>query len=456
MRAERDRLPGAVVTEDLRSRLRRMLGDKVVPASALPPPREALPAWLRARMGGRSEPSDAAQDSPRAEPRPGLPGDLAEASGFAVRRETLELDSIHGEWSLAEARGARSDAFAFLCGDPALEALELERAFFLDIETTGLSGGAGTHVFLVGLAWLEPGRLQLWQGFLRGPEEEPALLADIAERLRGSSGVVSFFGKSFDRHRLQDKMRVHGLRPPFARLPHLDLYHPCRRLYGPALPDGRLATMERALCGFSRARDLPGSQAPAAWFDFLAGRAHRLEQVFEHNRHDVLSLVALYAHLGRVLDEERADGRPLDLEPALSAARAAALARLYLRRRDPAAALTWLERALERHADAGARRALTLARTQCLARIGQLDAALAEFTALASSDRDAIAARALLENSALLEREGRCEASRECAERALALGGATLCGTALADHERRARARLRRLARALAPGSPAP
>ncbi|HVS08650.1 MAG TPA: ribonuclease H-like domain-containing protein [Planctomycetota bacterium] len=432
------------MTEDLRSRLRRMLGDKAVPASALPPPREGLPAWLRARMGGRRDASDA---SASAAPRAGLPGELAEAPGFAVRRETLELDSIHGQWSLAEARDARLDAFALLCGDPALQSLELERALFLDIETTGLSGGAGTHVFLVGLAWLEAGRLQLWQGFLRGPEEEPALLADVAERLRGSSGVVSFFGKSFDRHRLQDKMRVHGLRPPFARLPHLDLYHPCRRLYASALPDGRLATMERALCGFSRARDLPGSQAPAAWFDFLAGRAHRLEQVFEHNRHDVLSLVVLYAHLGRALDEARAHGRGLDLEPALSAARAAALAHLYLRRRDPAAALPWLGRALERHADAGARRALSLARAKCLARTGLAEAALAELTALASGERDAIAARALLETSALLEREGRCEASRDCAELALALGAATLSGTALADHERRARARLRRLAR---------
>jgi uncharacterized protein YprB with RNaseH-like and TPR domain len=437
------------VTEDLRARLRRMLGDKAVPASSLPPPREALPAWLRARMGGRSGPSDAGSEAPRgAAPRAGPPGNLAEASGFAVRRETLELDCTHGRWSLAEARGARPDAFALLCGDPSLEALELERALFLDIETTGLSGGAGTHVFLVGLAWLEAGGLQLWQGFLRGPEEEPALLADVAERLRGCSGVVSFFGKSFDRHRLQDKMRVHGLRPPFAHLPHLDLYHPCRRLYGAALPDGRLSTMERALCGFSRARDLPGSQAPAAWFDFLAGRTHRLEQVFEHNRHDVLSLVALYAHLGRALDEERADGRPLDLEPALSAARAAALARLYLRRRDPAAALPWLERALERHAGTVALRSLGLARAQCLARTGQLEAALAELTALATSGRDAIAARALLEMSALLELDGRGEASRDYAERALALGAATLCGTALADHERRTRARLRRLARA--------
>jgi hypothetical protein len=44
----------------------------------------------------------------------------------------------------------------------------------------------------------------------------------------------------------------------------------------------------------------------------------------------------------------------------------------------------------------------------------------------------------------------------DCAERALALGTATLSGTALADLERRARARLRRLARTLASGSPAP
>ena len=109
---------------------------------------------------------------------------------------------------------------------------------------------------------------------------------------------------------------IQGVAPPFAERPHLDLYHPFRRLTSGGrvegrLPDGKLQTMERALCGLARPDDLPGSLAPAAWFDFVAGRAHRLEGVFRHNRDDVLSLVTLAAYLGRVGAERRAAGEEL-------------------------------------------------------------------------------------------------------------------------------------------------
>src|SRR5262249_23502452 len=156
-------------------------------------------------------------------------------------------------------------------------------------------GGAGTHVYLVGIGRFDGDAFEVWQGFARGPEEEAALLASCADRIRASSGLVTFFGKSFDRHRLQDKMRVHRIDPPFAERAHFDLYRACRGLYGRAFEDGRLATMERELCGVARERDLPGSFAPAAWFDFLAGREHLLEEVFRHNFDDVSSLVALAA-----------------------------------------------------------------------------------------------------------------------------------------------------------------
>src|SRR5690606_37563034 len=133
---------------------------------------------------------------------------------------------------------------------------------------------------MVGLGWFEGASFVLWQGFLRSPAEEHALLAATAELVGDRSALVSFFGKSFDRHRLEDKMRLFGVPAPFAGLPHLDLYHPLRRLYGAACRDGRLATMESTLCGHAREHDLPGSRAPEAWFDFLAGRPHRLEGVF--------------------------------------------------------------------------------------------------------------------------------------------------------------------------------
>jgi uncharacterized protein YprB with RNaseH-like and TPR domain len=151
----------------------------------------------------------------------------------------------------------------------------------------------------VGLARFEGDSFEIWQGFLPSPAEEAALLAETARRIRAASYVVSFFGKSFDRHRLEDKMRLYGIAPPFADKPHLDLYWPLRRLNKGRFADCRLRTLERELAGVTREDDLPGSFAPAAWFDYLGQRAHRLEGVFQHNLDDVKSLAVLLHALSR-------------------------------------------------------------------------------------------------------------------------------------------------------------
>jgi hypothetical protein len=322
---------------DVRSKLARLLAGRLGETAAA----SDVQARLRARGAAA-----------RAE----LPADLVlECAGSVLARCTvIDADSSHGTWRLAEALGADSRASALLTRDPALAGVDLEKALFLDTETSGLSGGAGTWVFLVGLGSFEASesgssKFVVWQGFLAEPAAERALLAVVAEKIASAAAVVSFFGKSFDRHRLEDKMRLHGIAPPFAGRPHLDLYHPLRRLYRPRIGDGfddaRLRTLERELCGVVRHDDLPGALAPAAWFDFLHGRPHELEGVFRHNRDDVLSLVTLAAHLARTLVETRAGGGALE-GPA--APRARALARAWLEARDPRESLAWFERARER------------------------------------------------------------------------------------------------------------
>ncbi|MFN0008947.1 MAG: ribonuclease H-like domain-containing protein [Planctomycetota bacterium] len=278
---------------------------------------------------------------------PALPSGIAcePDSGVLARRETLAPEHTHGDWRLAEALGADPRPLALVAHDPGLASVDLASALYLDTETSGLSGGAGTWVFLVGLGSFRDGRFEVWQGFLAEPAEERELLAEAAARIASASAIVSFFGKSFDRHRLEDKMRLHGIAPPFAGRPHLDLYHPLRRLYGSGFADARLKTLERGLCGVEREDDLPGSRAPAAWFDFLHGRKSELEGVFRHNRDDVLSLVTLAAHLARTLDETRADGSPL---AGPSAPRARGIAKCLAIAREHAGALEWFARADER------------------------------------------------------------------------------------------------------------
>jgi len=177
---------------------------------------------------------------------------------------------------------------------------------FVDTETTALGGGAGVLVFLVGVARFERGSLHVRQHFLRRPSEEKAFLERVREDLATAGGLVTFCGKSFDRWRLEDRFAFHGVLPVFDRERHLDLVHPYRRAWR-GLPDHRLRTLEVHLLGLERRDDLEGRFAPQAYFDYLAGRGGPVERVFEHNRLDVLSLVALTAVLGGAA--EPLDGR---------------------------------------------------------------------------------------------------------------------------------------------------
>lgn len=394
-----------------------------------------VPVWLKhkLRAQGRRR-AERTEEPPLETPVPtteGEPKRLTVTRGVAARETLREEQSVHGHYGLHEVDAIDASAFSLLTGDATLAGLDPRRAVYLDTETTGLSGGAGTYVYMVGLGTFDGDQFRVWQGFLRGPEEERVMLSECADRIAAAETVVSFFGKSFDRHRLEDKMRTHGIAPPFER-PHLDLYHPLARLTKGRLPDGRLGTLERELCGVQRSDDLPGSLAPAAWFDYLARRPHRLEGVFRHNLDDVLSLVTLAAHLGRVAVESRADGAPLE---GCGAGRARALGRAWLAQGDRVSALPWLELAIERglEADLGVRD-LQYERAEALRREGSLDEAVDAYTSLVALADDSQSVQALIGWAKLLEHQrSNTQGALACCERALALLDRTCSG---ATHRR--------------------
>src|SRR5258708_9336309 len=68
---------------------------------------------------------------------------------------------------------------------------------FLDTETTGLAGGTGTYAFLVGLAWLDAGALQVEQFFMRDFGEEHALLQQVAARIDDRPVLLNFHAIAF-------------------------------------------------------------------------------------------------------------------------------------------------------------------------------------------------------------------------------------------------------------------
>jgi hypothetical protein len=216
-----------------------------------------------------------------------------------VRRLRYPGSVRHGRWSLAEARAVPFAKIAELARQPQLGGVALGDCLFLDTETTGLAGGAGTLVFLCGLGFADGEDLVLEQVFLRAFNEEAAALTFIAERLAQHPVPVTFVGKSFDRHRLAARMTLNRVPSTVLTERHLDLYYLARRAWRAALPDVRLRTVEERVLGLARVDDLPGERAPAAFLEWVRDRTGELERVFEHNRLDVLSLVALLVALGR-------------------------------------------------------------------------------------------------------------------------------------------------------------
>ena len=210
-----------------------------------------------------------------------------------VRELRYPFDHVHGDVPIA--RGARFDPsrLTALAKSDAFGQLRPEECLFLDTETTGLAGGAGTVVFAYGYAWFEGEELVLEQLFLRDFSEEPAMLYHLAQRMAEHPVPVTFVGKSYDRHRIAARLAVHKIDAPVLTDRHLDLYHVIRREYGKQWPDSRLRTAEERLLNLFRSHDLPGSEAPVAFLDWIRDRTGPVDRVLEHNRLDVLSLAAL-------------------------------------------------------------------------------------------------------------------------------------------------------------------
>lgn len=166
---------------------------------------------------------------------------------------------------------------------------------FFDIETTGLSGGAGTYIFLAGFLMLEDEGFRLRQYFLDKLSAERLFLELIEKEFLSRRVLVSYNGKSFDYGIIKNRFIMNGL--PLHELEplHLDLLYPSRRIWKGILEDFSLPTVERLVLRLSRESDIPAWSIPEVYADYLRGRdvAREILSVFHHNKNDVLSLLAL-------------------------------------------------------------------------------------------------------------------------------------------------------------------
>jgi uncharacterized protein len=316
------------------------------------------------------EPAVTRLEAFRAQPGPRGTAHVSERRhALGMRLGTVPLDA---------ALDANPRLLARLGLDKALGACALERALYLDTETTGLGGGTGNRAFLVGMGYFDAAgdAFVVEQLLLREPDDEPALLEIVRQRLAAAELFVTYNGKAFDVPLLRARMvmaRVGAL----PERPHLDLLHVARRLHAARGWRMTLGAVERRVLGFSRGPDVAGAEVALRYAHYLySGDEAGLDEVVTHNHQDTLSLVALTGHYGR-----GADG--------LEAPELCAVARVMRRAGDLDAARDAAELAVERASEHASVNAALYTRAQIAKRRGDKAAALADLERLAARSNDA-------------------------------------------------------------------
>jgi hypothetical protein len=350
---------------DLTARLREVVRREKPAAAPSPPVRELtyvpdpdpapVPEHAAIALGGRAWDPDGA---------------------CLVVERTYEADRSHGRRRIetcAPSSGAPLHLF-----DPRAAAWPdwWRRVVFFDIETTGLSGGAGTLAFLAGCGWFDAsGAFVVRQFFLAGPAGERAMLDALGGIFDEASLIVTYNGRTFDVPFMETRWAFHRSAAPTDDLAHFDMLPPARRLWShreidaPEHDGCSLSALERRVLGFHRLADVPGFEIPARYFQFLrTGDASVVAGVLEHNRHDLVSLAVVMAHaLWLVREGPEACREPAErlalgrvYERADQADRARQAYELAERtgdadvRRHALARLALLHRRADRHVDAAA------------------------------------------------------------------------------------------------------
>lgn len=220
---------------------------------------------------------------------------------FIKRTRRYPLHASHGLstlgalWQMGEHLG--------LLSAPQQKLVSPAKLLFLDTETTGLGVGAGNVPFMIGYGYVEQEQFIVEQLFIRDPAEEHYALTHLQSVVERFSHIVTFNGRTFDWPVIKNRYILHRMSPP-QECAHIDLLYPSRSLWRRTLESCRLGMIEEHILGVQRIDDLPGSQAPMRYVEFLSSsRVEDIEDVFLHNERDILSLATLAIHFDSLLND---------------------------------------------------------------------------------------------------------------------------------------------------------
>jgi uncharacterized protein YprB with RNaseH-like and TPR domain len=171
---------------------------------------------------------------------------------------------------------------------------------FFDLETTGLSGGAGTLAFLAAFGRIVKDgaaeKLRITQYLLLDYPGENDFIGAVLKEFTNAGVIVTYNGKCFDSQILKTRCFMNGIKPP--EYYHADLLHPARRLWKNIIQDCSQGSIETRILGLDRSGDIPGALAPEIWFEFLkTGSIGRLTGICDHNASDISGLAAVLSEM---------------------------------------------------------------------------------------------------------------------------------------------------------------
>ena len=228
----------------------------------------------------------------------------SEASAFEpLEREPLQffenpyaLDVRYGKITLSTGLDIKGDVLTWLSKDAEFESLDLSTALFIDLETTGLSGGTGVVPFLVGMGYYRDDRFYVSQYFLGELAEEERMIQELSQFITEMNfqSVVSYNGKGFDLPLLETRYILYRQPFPLNELPHLDFLYSARSLWKHKYENCRLFHLARQVVNADRAEDIPSAEIPWRYFQYLnTGNFELIEPILYHNQEDILSLLGV-------------------------------------------------------------------------------------------------------------------------------------------------------------------
>jgi uncharacterized protein len=241
----------------------------------------------------------------------------AQAKPLEVFENSYSIHSLYGKIPISAGLKISGEVLSLLSREKSFAERDLSSALFLDLETTGLSGGVGVVPFLVGLGYFRDGGFRVSQFFLGDLAEEERLVKEL-ERFfdqMGFRSVVTFNGKAFDLPLLETRFILHRTALPLSGLPHLDFLFSARSLWSHKHESCRLYHLAQQILEADREEDIPSAEIPQRYFEFLrTGDFSLIEPVLYHNQEDLLSLLGVVISGAAMFSEDKEDKLNLEAD----------------------------------------------------------------------------------------------------------------------------------------------